>query len=196
MANPTGGFGLRAVRRLDGAALSFQLNEVLIAFNNANVIAQGDVVKPLNTGFIDLYAAAGTVTQGVFMGCKYRDPNLGYTVWRPIWNAVSGLASTDLVKAYIISDPQIVYEVRLGGATVYAQTNVGNTAEITVGTPTALSGQSVALLDSTGMGTTTTFPLRIVGAGQGVDNDNTLANNIVEVVMNTLLTNLATTGTI
>lgn len=186
MANPTGGFGLRPIRRLDGAAPSWQLEEREIAYNYSGVIATGDLVKNLDTGFIDLYAAAGAQCAGVFMGCYYRDPNLGYLVYRPIWNAVSGLSSTDKVKALIISDPMVVFELRLGGTTVGATTHIGNSMELTVGTPTALTGQSVALGDSSTLGTTTTYPVRVVGLGRAVGNDNTLKNNIVEVVLNTL----------
>lgn len=187
MANPTGGFGLRPVRRLDGAALTFQLEEVQIAFNNGSVIAQGDLIKPLNTGFIDLYANGGAITQGVFHGCKYRDPNLGYTVWRPIWNAVSGLSSSDKVFAYIYSDPQIVYEVRGDASNAIVQTHIGNTADVTVGSPNARDGQSVAVLATGGLGTTATFPLRVVALGTLIGNDNTLVNNIVEVVLSSML---------
>jgi hypothetical protein len=186
MANPTGGFGLRPVRRLDGAAPTFQLREVEIAYNYSGVIAKGDIVKWLNTGLIDLYAAAGAQVGGVFMGCKYRDPNIGNMVWRPMWNAVSGLASTEKVIAYILDDPMMVYEVRLNGTTVGATTHIGQTLEVIVGTPSALNGQSVMLGVSSGLGTTTTLPLRVVGLGQGADNDNTVKNNIIEVVLNTL----------
>lgn len=185
-ANPTGGFGLRAVRRLDGAALNLAYTEVEITYNEASVIARGDLVKWLNTGYIDLFAAADTHCAGVFYGCKYRDPNSQKMEWRQMWNAVSGLASTDKVIAWIIADPMIVFEGRLNGTTVGAQTHINNTADVVVGTPSALNGQSVMLIDSSTLGTTTTRPLRVVGLGQGVENDNTVKNNVVEVVLNTL----------
>lgn len=186
MANPTGGFGFRPVRRLDGAALSFQLREVTITYNESSVIAKGDLVIWTSAGVIDLYTAAGAQVGGVFMGCKYRDPNSGKVEWRPMWNAVAGLASTDIVTAWIIDDPMIVYEARLNGTTVGATTHIGNTVDVVVGTPSALNGQSVALLAASGLGTTTTFPCRVVGLGKGADNDNTVKNNILEVVLNTL----------
>lgn len=186
MANPTAGFGLQPVRRIDGAALSFQLEVRRIAYNNSHVMATGDLVKSLTTGFIDAYIAADTQTAGVFFGCKYRDPNLGYTVWRPIWNAISGLASTDIVEAYIIIDPNIVFEVRNSSAvTAITVANIMENADVVVGSPTALTGQSVATLNQATLAVTATLPLRIVGLGQGAGNDNTLGNNIVEVRLNT-----------
>lgn len=194
MANPTGGFGLRAVRRIDGAALSFQVEARQIAYNNAHVMATGDLVKILNTGYIDAYVAAdsNTVTLGVFQGCKYRDPNAGYTVWRPIWNAVSGLASTDKVTAYIhLLDPMLAYEIRSGTANAVTIASIGLNADVVVGTPNATTGQSAATLDTPA--TTATLPLRIVALGQAVGNDNTLANNVVEVVPNSS-SMLRTTG--
>ena len=184
MANPMAGFGLRACRRIDGAALSFQIETRRIAYNNTSVIATGDLTKSLTTGFIDLFAAGNAQSCGVFLGCKYRDPNIGNTVWRPIWNAVSGLASTDIVEAYVIIDPNIVWEIR-GSGTVITVANVGENADLTVGSPSALTGQSVALLNQGTLAVTATLPLRIVGLGQSPGNDNTLAQNIVEVRLNT-----------
>lgn len=185
MANPTGGFGLRATRRLDGAALSAQTEELRIAYNNSHVIGKGDIVKILTTGYIDAYVAAdgNTLTLGVFQGCKYFDANAGRTVWAPVWNAVSGLASGVKVYAYVIlPDPQMVFEVRAKAGVTIAQANVWQNADVVVGTLTTPPGISVALLDTPT--TTSTLPLRIVGQGQGVDNDNSVAQNIAEVTFN------------
>lgn len=188
MANPTGGFGLRAVRRLDGAALSAQLDEVEIAFNYSGVIAQGDLVEQLSTGFIAQWVNGHStaIAAGVFMGCKYRDPNQGRTVYAPMWNAVSGLASTDKVKALIMRLPNLVFEIRADGATLpVTVADVGANADIVVGVPSALTGQSVALFSQSSINpATATLPLRVVGLGQGVENDNTLKNNIIEVTIN------------
>lgn len=186
MANPTAGFGLREVRRIDGAALSFQVEARRIAYNNTNVMATGDLVKSLTTGYIDAYVAGDTRSAGVFWGCKYLDPNSGKMEWRPMWNAVSGLASTAIVTAYVIIDPNIVFEIRNSSASApITVANIGENADIVVGVPTASPGQSVATLNQATLAVTATLPLRIVALGQTIGNDNTLGNNIVEVRLNT-----------
>lgn len=80
MSNPTGGFGLRPVRRRDGAAWTGALSAVQLAYNNAHAIAKGDPVVSLGTGFIDLWASG--VIRGVFWGCEYLDPVNNYV---PLW---------------------------------------------------------------------------------------------------------------
>lgn len=184
MANPTGGFGLRAVRRLDGAAMSFQIETNQIAYNNANTFGTGDLVIRLSTGFIDKYAASGAVVLGVFMGCKYFSAPVGRTIWSPIWNAPS-IASNLIVEAYIMTDPNLVFDIRGSATAAITRADVGANADVVVGTANAITGQSTTTLDTSAMNSTATFPLRIVGLASFPEVDNTLASNIAQVVLNT-----------
>lgn len=185
MSNPTAGFGLRAVRRLDGAALNFMVEEKQIAYNNSHTWGTGDLVKLLTTGYIDNYTAGGTQVAGVFLGCKYFSAAVGRTIWSPIWNAPS-LASNIVVTAYIISDPWVVFDIRTGTAAAVTIANVGENADVTVGTPNSVTGQSTTLLDQGTLNpATATLPLRIVGLNTSPANDNASAYNIVEVRLNT-----------
>jgi hypothetical protein len=75
-------------------------------------------------------------------------------------------------------------------------TNIGDNADIVIGTPTA-AGVSTSYLDSTNVATTNTFPLKIIGLSQqfflGYDPTVYAANssatpptnNYVEVILNT-----------
>lgn len=189
MANPTTGFGLRPVRRLDGAALSFQVERRLIAYNNAHTIGTGDLCTSLASGYIDAYTAGDTITAGVFIGCKYLSPTLGYEFWFPQWNAPT-LPSTTVVYAYVIADPNIVFDVRTAGGTAAAVgvADIGANFELTVGTVNALTGQSTTTVLNT-PATTSTYPVKMVNTSSTVTsgfNDNTLVNNIIEVRLNTL----------
>lgn len=184
MANPTAGFGLRAVRRLDGAAMSFQIEENQIAYNNSHTWGTGDLVIRLSTGYIDAYVASGAVVLGVFMGCSYFSAPVGRTIWSPIWNAPS-LASNLLVKAWIMTDPNIVYDIRGDATAAITNAAVGANADVVVGTPNAITGQSTTLLNTTTMDSTATFPLRIVGLASFPNIDNTLSGDIAQVVLNT-----------
>lgn len=179
MTNPTGGFGLRPVRRRDGAAWTGALTAVQLAYNNAHPIAKGDPVISLATGFIDLWASGAI--RGVFWGCEYLDPASNAVSWFNAWKAPS-LAAGTAVTAYIIDDPDLIFEIRAGGGLNVAQANVWMNAAIQgMGSPGA-AGLSGATL--TGIAGTASLPLRISGLSQKIGNDNTSPSNLVEVVFN------------
>jgi hypothetical protein len=191
MANPTVGTGLRPARRRDGAAWTGQLTKANIAFNNANKIGKGDPIISLSSGFIDIWASGAI--RGVFWGCEYLDPGTGYINWFNAWNAPAGLAAT-VVTAYIIDDPDLIFEIRAASGLNVTQGNVWSNATMTgMGTITALpAGMSSVVLSS--VATTSTFPLRIVGRSDKVGNDNTLAQNLVEVSFNNFELRTGVTG--
>lgn len=191
MTNVNAPFGLRPVRRLDAAALSFQMERRFIAYNESSVIGTGDLVVLANTGYIDLYANGGTRVHGVFFGCKYFNPSVGMMKWYPSWTAPT-LPSGTIVEAYIISDKNVVFEIQSGSAgTPFA--DIGTNSDVVVGTPNAYNGMSTTYLDAT-HDTTATFPLRVVGMGQGVSTVNQAGTtngydpltgyNIVQVILN------------
>lgn len=186
MSNIAGPWGFRPVRRIDGTQPTYQLNPYQIAFNNGNKIARGDPVKLLASGFIDILAPGTTAIFGIFMGCEYVDPTLQRKTFQNMWNAVSGLNSATIVTAYVIEDPNVIFEVQAGNnaGTGFVQGNVGNNANfLNQGAPNA-AGISVALLDQTTIATTNTLPFRVIGLSQKIGNDNTSAFNTVEVALN------------
>ena len=191
MANPTTGFGLQFSHRLDAAALSAQMITRRIAYNEASLIYSGDLVEALVDGYVEAYTAgdSAAVLGGVFRGCKYLDPALGYTRWYPSWSAPT-LPSTTIVECFLECDPNIVYNIRSAGGTAAAVgiADIGANFEVTVGAGNTLTGQSTTTLLNT-PATTATFPLKMVGLYQGVAsdyNDPTLVNNIVQVKLNNL----------
>lgn len=191
MANPTTGFGLQFSRRLDAAALSGQLITRRIAYNESGVIYNGDLVEALVDGYIEQYTAgdSAAVLGGVFRGCKYLDPAVGYTRWYPYWSAPT-LPSTTVVEAYIECDPNIVYTIRTAGGTAAAAgiADIGANFEVTMTAGSALTGISGMTALNT-PATTATYPLKMVGLYQGVNssfNDPTLVNNVIEVKLNNL----------
>lgn len=191
MANPTTGFGLQFSRRLDAAGLSAQIITRRIAYNESSLIGNGDLVEALVDGYIEAYTAgdSAVVLGGVFRGCKYLDPAVGYTRWYPNWSAPT-LPSTTIVEAFIECDERVVYTIRSAGGegTAMDISDIGANFEVTVGTPNALTGMSTTTLLNT-PATTATFPLKCVGLYQGVPssfNDPTLVNNVVEVKLNNL----------
>lgn len=182
MTNPSVGFGLRAARRVDGAALSDQLNEYQIAYNNTNPMCTGDLVIPLSTGYIDIWSSAA-LTLGVFMGCSYFSSAVGRTVWSPRWPGVSLGTSTLKVKAWVLTDNKTVFDIRttVNPATI---ADIGANASVTTTTGDSITGQSKWTLDGTTMDSTNTFPLKIVGLASYPNIDDSLVGNIAQVVLN------------
>lgn len=194
MANSNAPFGLRPVRRLDGAAPNYQAQKFKIAYNNSNSMGTGDLVKLLTTGYIDVAGATDHPCLGVFAGCEYFDTTAQKKIFSPAWRAPS-ITSTIVVTAYVIVDTQMIFEVQSSaGPTTIA--SLGSTAKITGnGAPNAYSGQSVLALDSTTLAdTTNTYPLMVVGLSDKVGNDNSSAYNIVEVVLNDTMFKSGVTG--
>lgn len=191
MANTSAPFGLKPYRRLDGAALSFNLVPYKIAYNNANQIGKGDLIQMLPSGFIDLYAPQSPTTNdpnttGVFWGCEYLNPALGYNFWYNAWTAPAGLASTTVVTAWAIVDPQLLFLIQSSG-TAIAQADVGANADILAGTPNT-AGFSTQSLDAASLATTAQLPLRVVEVPTYIANNYDPAGtyNNVLVKLNSL----------
>lgn len=190
MSNSNSPFGLRWSKRLNGGAPNMQLTRMQIAYNNSHVMAKGDLVKQLTSGYIDAYVAADAATCGVFWGCEYPNANApGGVTYSNIWNAVSGLPSTAQVYAYVITDQDALFEIQTDGSSGAAMTiaDFGANAEVVVGSANTTTGFSATALSTT-VATTDTLPCRIWGYPDGIGNgyDNTSAYNRVLVKLNTL----------
>jgi len=86
----------------------------------------------------------------------------------PVYRA----ASTDRYLL-VADDPQIIYEVQYAGTSVAAATitaNVGLNGQFTTTAGSTVTGASGMQLDSSGLATTATLPLKIVGFPNRPDN--------------------------
>lgn len=186
MANPTGGNGFQQTRHFLNAAGNYQVNARTIAYNYGTAIGFGDVVKPLNDGTIGRATAGDTPIEGIFMGCMYTNPSApqgSQVTFLKNWPGVSLGNSSLTVTAFVCNDPYAVFTVR-ASSTAITTASIGLNATFVANAVSSASGLSTETLDSTSVATTSTLPFRIVGLSQLVNNDNTLANNLVEVVMN------------
>jgi hypothetical protein len=133
MANPNAPFGLRPVRHLFGGVV--RPNEYTIADQYGTSLFLGDPVLATGTGKdIGIAAAAtnGKLT-GVFQGCEFLN-TLGDTIWSERWPAGQVTDTRQTVKAFVIDDPFVLFEVQfdtLAAADIRALTNLvagaGNT---------------------------------------------------------------------
>jgi hypothetical protein len=184
MANTNSPFGFRPIRRLDGAAWTSNHTTKKMQ-NNAGALNRGDAVQALVDGTVAVSAAAaGHLNTGIFVGCHYLSSALGYPIWTNYW---PGSGALGLVDAFIIDDPNVVYEV-MASAGPITLADVGANADIVVNAST--TGFSKWALGAPTTTASTNFPWKIIGLGNNGVNvgengyDATSANNIVEVCWN------------
>ena len=171
MAYPSvsGPYGLIPVKLLSGTPfVGGVYRQMNIASGYATSIFFGDAVKVVTGGTVerDTFDAAMTPV-GVFMGCKYTDPNTGQLTFSQLWPA--NLVASDAM-AYVVDDPSVLFAIQADGA----PTNIGdiygkNTLLVQTAPNTSLKISRVAL-DISEIGTDPENPIRIIdylGGDQG-----------------------------
>jgi len=182
MANIDSAFGFRPIKRLDGAAWTGNHNTRRM-LTNAPALNRGDVVQALPSGYVQ--AAPATVADhsalGIFVGCHYLQASLGYPIWSNYWPGAGAVGEVD---AFIIDDPNVVFEVQATAGPILIA-DVGMTANPTVVAST--TGFSKWTLATPAASATAMF--RVVALGDpapmvGNGYDATTAFNIVQVAWN------------
>lgn len=166
MANQDAAFGLKPVGKLGSNVNSEGTTEYSIASGASGNIFSGDPVKMANTGTI-LVAAAGDQLLGVFRGCRYTNSS-GEVIYSSYWP--NGTVSSDAV-AFVVDDPNALFEVQSAATGSVVQTVVGNNADIVYASGSTADGQSG--VEISGTTAATSAQLRIVGFSGDPEN-NTL----------------------
>lgn len=108
----------------------------------ASNIYRGSLVKPTGTGTnIDVVAAGANPSIGVFKGVSFIDAN-GDTQFRPRWLSGQTIQTGSVTEASVFDDPDLLFDGQVSGAAGMVAANVGNTANVLIGTGNALTGQS------------------------------------------------------
>lgn len=177
MANIDAPRGLRPVKHLDGSPYNGAVNRYYVPSSDGTAIYIGDAVKSAGSADANgvasvAQAAAGDAIRGVVTGVEaVTDESLIYRA-----------ASTERY-VYVADAPDLVFEIQEdsdGGA--LAVTNVGNNADIVVGSGSTTTGLSGMELDSSTAGTGSA-QLRILGYVQR-ENNEVGANAALLVVIN------------
>lgn len=167
-------FGLRPIGRLDNGSLEV-FRQYPIASGYDTNIATGDIVQLVDGGTattIEKQSGTGDDSTeidmvGIFLGCKYTDPNTGQVTFSQLWPA-STVASDAM--AYVVDDPSVLFAIQADAA----PTNVGdiygkNTLLVQTAPNTTLKVSRVAL-DISELSTDAQNPIRIIdylGGDQG-----------------------------
>tara|TARA_Y100001972_G_scaffold70031_2_gene85304 strand:- start:1409 stop:2056 length:648 start_codon:yes stop_codon:yes gene_type:complete len=179
MANQDTAFGLRPIGLNGAGANTTGVTQYEIAATNTNAIFQYSPVIPLAAGVIDIVGNAngGTVPLlGVLMGVEYVDSSSKKTVFKNFWPGANSVSvDTNFpVKAFVADNPNQLFMIAADGSSTdkaTAQTNVfANAPMATATSGSTNTGRSTAELDISGVATTATLPLRVVGLTGDVAN--------------------------
>ena len=181
MANSSStGFGLKPIKKVGQNYDAGGLGEYPVAAS-ATAIYNQDLVAMASSGTAAVAAAATTHNLGSLNGVFFTDA----TTEKPTFanNLKASNTATDIV-AFITDDPNQIYEIRSNNSGASAQTDVGNTAEISYSAGATPNYISRTTLDDSTLATATQ-QLKIVGVSRDPENsDLTSANVVWRVVIN------------
>ena len=181
MANSSStGFGLKPIKKVGQNYDAGGLGEYPVAAS-ATAIYNQDLVAMANTGTAAVAAAGTTHNLGSLNGVFYTDATTSKPTFQ---NYLQGSNTASDIVAFITDDPNQIYEVRSNNSGASAQTDVGNTSEISYSAGASPNYVSRTTLDDSTLGTATQ-QLKIVGVSRDPDNsDLTSANVVWRVVIN------------
>ena len=174
MALTAAPYGLRPIKRADGLPYAGATTQYLIdpAGEGTNLF-YGQVVFVGADGYLALATGTGansgaqafpvansfTGAVGVFVGCEYVNAQ-GQTIFGQYYPS----GTTGVVKAYVVDDPNVLFQVQLDGAAAQADlgANTFFAAAQSTTTGSTQTGNSTSAMDATVVQTTAAF--RIVSA--------------------------------
>jgi hypothetical protein len=184
MAYPTvsGPYGLKPVNLIGGQVFAGATRQIPIASAYNTNLLNGDLVKIVSSGTLEKDAGTTTATPvGVFLGCRYTDPNLGYELYSQYFPA--NTVADDIV-AYVADDPDQLYKVAVVSGTVViagvGRTVVGNNMSLVQNAGSTQSGNSKVAVLSSSAATTNTLPIRVIDV---VTETASAADTYVELIV-------------
>ena len=181
MANSSStGFGIKPIKKVGQNYDAGGLGEYPVAASSTAIYNQ-DLVAMANTGQAAVAAAGTTHNLGSLNGVFYTDAPTSKPTFQ---NYLQGSNTASDIVAFITDDPNQIYEVRSNNSGASAQTDVGNTAEISYSAGASPNYVSRSTLDDSTLATATQ-QLKIVGVSRDADNDDLTSANVVwRVVIN------------
>ena len=163
-----------------------------IADAYATSIFFGDVVKIASSGTIQKDTGTTTLTPyGIFLGCRYINPTLGYVLDAQCWPASTTTSNT--VQVHVQTFLGSVFRIQ-GSGSVPLTALGKNAGLIQTAGNTTYPQNSQNSLDITTINTTSSLPLRIVGLWEAPNNAWGDAFTDVLVIFNQNQQQLNTTG--
>lgn len=173
--------GFRLVKNLAGGAMTAQTEMCFMPSTDATVVMVGDAVQllgdarsPTGVPTVTRQASATGVPFGIVVGISYEGMGDVQNV-PPVNDLNTPVYRRASTNRYVMvcTDPNAVYEVEFAGAGPAAATataNVGLNGQFLLTAGNTSSGASGMQIDSAGLATTATLPLKIVGFPYRPDN--------------------------
>ena len=185
MANKDAAFGMKPVRMIGGGAYTGGQSRYRIAANYGTSIFQGDMVAQVTGGGIEVHADGGTVPiVGVFNGVQYTDPTTKEQVYSNYYPASTN--ASDLI-AFVIDDPNVVYEVQADAAFPVADL-FGNFDIVYSSSGSTVTGISGAELEVSTGATGTSLPIKVIDISEDPENSDVASanTNVLVVIQNSI----------
>jgi len=181
MANKDAAFGLKPIGKIGQNADNQGLTEYLIADNYATAIYQGDPVKAVAGGTVEVAAAGNTNLVGVFWGQFItKDPTTGKPTYRNYYTQTN-VANGEEIRAFVYDDPYERFEIQSNNASASAATDVFELADIEYTAGSTINGVSKVELDDASF-VTTSAQLQVVGVSKDIENNDLTSANVNFVV--------------
>ena len=143
------------------------------------------MVAQVTGGGIEVHADGGTVPiVGVFNGVQYTDPTTKEQVYSNYYPASTN--ASDLI-AFVIDDPNVVYEVQADAAFPVADI-FGNFDIVYTSSGSTVTGISGAELEVSTGATGTSLPIKAIDISEDPENDDVSSanTNVLVVIQNSI----------
>ena len=166
MSSTAAPFGLRPIGKLDSGSLDV-FRQYPIKSGESTAIVHGEVVQLVNASnatTIAKQASTGdTSTEidmvGIFLGCRYTDPNSGNLTFSQIWPA-STVASDAM--AYVVDDPNTLFAIQADAAISNTRDLYGKNSVFVQTAGNTTLGISRVSLSVSGMSVDPQNPIKII----------------------------------
>lgn len=195
-------WGLQATKSLNASTWNGQVNPYFINAESgvtATSIYRGDPVVMETNGYIVSLYEGGTLSTtpilGVFDGCSYVQPTSANPIdpaspGRLFWPAGTLTLNNIPPVAFVIDDPNTIFNIQTNSSDGLTQANMGNTfnvAQGTVGVGNGLgntsTGISGMMLDQASAGTSASANLKAIRLVARTGNNAGVAYNNAEVII-------------
>ena len=176
MANASStGFGMKPVKMAGQSANTAGLGEYPVAASSSAIYNQ-DLVAAATSGFAAVAAAGTEQLLGSLNGVFYTDASTS----KPTFQAyLLGSNTASDIVALVNDDPHQMYEIRSNNAGASAQTDVGNTADISYSAGASPNYISRSTLDDSSLSDSASKQVKIVGVSRDPDNNEIGSANVV-----------------
>jgi hypothetical protein len=167
-------FGLRPIGRLDNGSLEV-FRQYPIASGYDTNIAMGDIVQLVDGGTAttsEKQSGTGDDSTeidivGIFLGCKFTDPNTGQVTFSQLWPA--NTVASDAM-AYVVDDPNVLFVIQADDAPANTGDIYGKNTLLVQSSPNTTLKVSRVALDISELSTDAQNPIRVIdylGGDQG-----------------------------